>query len=112
MYDRRAIPLRVKVTPGPPASEEETPRAAALGYEPGKDAAPRVIAAGRGPIAEEIIAVARRNGVPLHEDPVLVEALAAVQVGEAIPPELYALVAEVLAFIYRVQQRRIDVFPR
>ncbi|HHQ41989.1 MAG TPA: type III secretion protein [Chromatiales bacterium] len=81
-------------------------RAVALRYD-GRGA-PRVTAAGGGALAERIVAAAREHGVPLHEDPALAEALAAVPVGEEIPPELYVAVAEVLAFVFLVHGRGTD----
>ena len=76
--------------------------AAALTYIPGFDKAPRVVASGEGKVAETILALAREYGVPIHEDPDLAYALAALDIGEDIPPELYVVVAEVLAYIYRL----------
>ncbi|MBI3762769.1 MAG: EscU/YscU/HrcU family type III secretion system export apparatus switch protein [Chloroflexi bacterium] len=81
------------------------PRAVALGYDLAKDDAPRVLASGGGLIADKIIALARDNGIPIHEDPALAAALATVDLDAAIPPELYAVVAEVLAYVYRVSGR-------
>jgi len=77
--------------------------ATALGYDPEKENAPRVLASGRGFVAEQIIATARANGIPIREDPLLAEVLSRVNIDQEIPPELYALVAEVLAYIYRLQ---------
>ncbi len=53
-------------------------------------------------IAEEIVNAAREHGIPLHQDPGLVEALSKLDIGTMIPRELYAVVAEVLAFVYSV----------
>jgi flagellar biosynthesis protein len=78
------------------------PAAAALQYDPVKPQPPRLIAVGRGVVAEEIVRVAKEHGIPLHEDPGLVEALAQLEVSEFIPRELYAVVAEVLAYVFRV----------
>ncbi len=78
-------------------------KATALRYNPTQDDAPRVIASGKGVIAEQIIALAKENGIPIHEDPLLVEALSHVEVDDTIPPELYRVVAEVLAYIYRIR---------
>jgi flagellar biosynthesis protein len=78
------------------------PAAAALKYDPVGDDAPRVVAAGRGLTAEEIIRVAKENGVPLHEDAKLVEALSRLDLTDAIPRELYVVVAEVLAYVFRI----------
>ncbi len=77
--------------------------AVALKYAPG-DAAPRVIAKGRGLIAEEIIARAREHGVFVHESPELVALLAGVDLDDHIPPALYVAVAELLAWLYQVEQ--------
>lgn len=79
--------------------------ATALQYTQGKDNAPRVVASGQRKIAEQILAEARKHNIPIHEDPVLTAALAAVNLGEEIPPELYLVVAEVLAYVYRVTER-------
>ncbi len=76
--------------------------AVALKYER-DDHAPRVVAKGRGLIAEQIIGIARQAGVPLYEDPELVGLLAQVDLDADIPVQLYQAVAEVLAFIYRLQ---------
>jgi len=65
-----------------------------------KDQAPVVVAQGRGYIAERIREVARDSGVPLKEDSELVEYLMALDLYEEIPVELYAVIAEILAFIY------------
>jgi flagellar biosynthesis protein len=78
------------------------PAAAALQYDPLKSEPPQVIAAGRGVTAEQIVRVAKEHGIPLYEDPGLVEALAQLDLTEHIPRELYAVVAEVLAYVYRV----------
>ncbi|NMC11353.1 MAG: hypothetical protein GYA34_00550 [Chloroflexi bacterium] len=87
--------------------EQEKQHAIALGYDPEKDIAPRVLASGAGVIAEQILAIAKSQNIPVREDPVLTSALANVEVNQVIPPELYALVAEVLAYVYRIQNRRI-----
>ena len=80
-------------------------KAVALKYEPGKDGAPRVTAKGRGRVADRIIELAREGGVPLSEDPDLVGALIQLDFDEEIPPDLYQVVAEVLAFAYRLNRR-------
>jgi len=78
------------------------PAAAALTYDPVKPEPPQVVAVGRGHIAEEIVRVAKENGIALHEDPGLAEALACLDVSEYIPRELYAVVAEILSYVFRV----------
>jgi flagellar biosynthesis protein len=77
--------------------------AVALSYEKGA-AAPRVVAKGRGLIADEIIARAREAGVFVHESPELVGLLMQVDLDAHIPPQLYVAVAELLAWIYRLEQ--------
>lgn len=67
------------------------------------DAAPRVVAKGRGAIAEEIISRAREHGVYVHESPELVSLLMQVDLDENIPPQLYVAVAELLAWLYRIE---------
>lgn len=79
-------------------------RAVALTYEAGRDVAPRVSASGAGPVAERIVAAAREHGVPLREDRALAEALGQLDVWQHVPPELYAVVAEVLAWAYRADR--------
>jgi flagellar biosynthesis protein len=78
------------------------PAAAALQYDPKRPEPPQVLATGRGVTAEEILRIAREHGVPVYEDAGLVEALARLDVTDFIPRELYAVVAEVLAYVYRV----------
>jgi flagellar biosynthesis protein len=88
--------------------------AVALTYSTG-DAAPRVVAKGRGLIAREIIERAREAGVFVHESPELVGLLMQVDLDSRIPAELYVAVAELLAWIYRVEQGgpsvRADIKP-
>ncbi|HEY8550957.1 MAG TPA: EscU/YscU/HrcU family type III secretion system export apparatus switch protein [Vicinamibacterales bacterium] len=76
-------------------------RVAALRYDPPSDRAPRVVARGEGNIAEKILALAREHGIPVHEDRELVEVLSRLELDEEIPPEVYQVVAEILAFLYR-----------
>jgi len=68
-------------------------------------AAPRVVASGKGFLAEKIVATAKEAGIHIHEDPNLLELLAKVPVGREIPVELYQTVAEVLAFVYQVNEK-------
>ncbi len=73
--------------------------AVALGYDPNEDGAPKVIASGKGALAEKIIEQARDNKIPVHEDDKLADTLSRLEIGEMIPPELYEVVAEVLVFV-------------
>lgn len=78
--------------------------AVALEYEKGTHDAPKVVATGRGPIAEKILEIARENGVVIEANPMLAEALSGVPMDETIPHELYAAVAEVIGFVLRAQR--------
>lgn len=79
--------------------------AAALKYRVGEDPAPRLVAKGMGIIAEKIIEAAKEAGVPIQEDPDLAALLMTLNIDEVIPPEMYTAVAEVLAFIYRMNKK-------
>jgi flagellar biosynthesis protein len=81
-----------------------TRKAVALKYKPGDDHAPRVTAGGAGRVAERIIEMAREHGIPVKNDPDLVEVLSRLDLHEKIPPELYVVVAEILAFVYGLNQ--------
>jgi len=83
-----------------------TPRrqAAALRYEPGKDTAPRIVAKGKGLVADKILEVARHHGIPIRQDKELVRMLASLDLYREIPPDLYKAVAEVLAFVYSLNR--------
>ena len=91
----------VDEAPKPPSRQV----AVALRYDETKEKAPRVIARGQGYVAEKIIQLAEEQGIPIHEDPDLTESLAQLDLGDAVPPELYQAVAEVLAYIYRMNQK-------
>jgi flagellar biosynthesis protein len=87
-------------------AQDKRSLAVALKYAPG-DRAPKVVAKGRGLIAAEIIARAREHGVYVHESPELVTLLQQVDLDDHIPPALYIAVAELLAWLYQVEQRNI-----
>lgn len=83
------------------------PHAVALAYQTG-DTAPRVVAKGRGLIAEQIIERAREHGVFVHESKELVALLMQVELDDRIPPALYRAVAELLAWLYRIEHAQTD----
>lgn len=86
-------------------NKRKQPReAVALEYDAHKGA-PRVVAAGKGLVAERIIETAIENMVPVHEDPELAHALNVISIGEEIPPELYQVVAQVLVFVADLDKR-------
>lgn len=72
--------------------------AVAVAYEPG-ERAPKILATGKGHIAEKIIEKAQEEDVPLYADNELASTLSKLQIGEMIPPELYEVVAEILVFV-------------
>lgn len=88
--------------PGPPAKVKE---AIALAYDPGKDRAPAVIAKGRGRLAERIVETAAAHGVTVISDPIALETLRFLDVGQEVPPRVYHMVAEILAFVYSLADR-------
>ena len=86
----------------PPHRQGGRPRAVALRYERAEMPAPRVTAKGSGELAQRILALARAHDVPVREDPDLLELLAACDLGQELPSELYHVVAELLAFLQRL----------
>lgn len=72
--------------------------AVAVAYEPG-EGAPKILATGKGEVAEKIIEKAKENDVPLYKDNKLADTLSRLKIGAAIPPELYDVVAEILVFV-------------
>ena len=80
--------------------------AVALSYERGQDAAPRVVASGRGHIAQQIVELAFQSGVKVRQDADLAELLVAVEIGDQIPIAAFAAVAEILVYIYRANKGR------
>ena len=73
-------------------------QAIALEYDPSEDA-PKVVASGRGILAERIIEKAKESNVPIHKDTKLANTLSKLEIGEMIPPQLYEVVAEILVFV-------------
>lgn len=84
-------------------------RAVALRYDREVNQAPEIVASGQGLLAEKMLELAQAHNVPTHEDRQLVEALWRLPVGAEIPPELYQLVAQVLAFVLHLD--RGEAFP-
>ena len=86
-------------------SKDTRPKAVALRYDQEEDAAPRLVAKGTGLVARRIIELAQEHGVHVHEDPDLVGVLSKLDLDTQIPEGLFRAVAEVLAFVYRLNQR-------
>ncbi len=89
------------VAPVNPASGDEKPitEAVALHYDPDKDDAPVVVAAGSGHVARRIVETAQESGVAIQKDPELAHALNLLGLGKSVPPELYVVVAQILLFV-------------
>ncbi|KAA0874762.1 EscU/YscU/HrcU family type III secretion system export apparatus switch protein [Nitrincola tapanii] len=78
--------------------------AVALKYDTAQGGAPKIVAKGKGLIAEQIIALAREHDVHIHESPELLEVLIRLELGEEIPEALYKAIAEVIAFAYNLKK--------
>jgi flagellar biosynthesis protein len=85
--------------------KKELEKAVAILYDSQSSPSPKVVATGKGEVARRIIETAREAGVHIQEDANLVELLSKVELGEEIPAELYQTVAEVLAFVYKVNEK-------
>ena len=81
-------------------------KAVALKYDMQQDMAPRVIAKGRGHVAEHILATAQKNSVPVYQNKTLVNMLMALEIDREIPPELYKAIAEVMAYVYKMDKAK------
>ena len=94
--------------PPPPRTPLQPPikKAAALAYDAESDTAPKLVAKGKGDIAERIIALALEHNLPVRSDADLLEILDNVEVGTEIPLEVYAVVAEIFAFLYQTNQNK------
>ena len=77
---------------------EKVKKAVALSYDP-DDSAPKIVATGKGKLAEKIVKTAREAKVPVHQDNKLADTLSKLDIGDYIPPELYEVVAEILVFV-------------
>jgi len=87
-------------------SPDPTQIAVALTYDRARDNAPRVVASGRGSLAERILELAQAHGIAVRENADLAEILAAVEIGNQIPIAAFAAVAEILFYIYRANERQ------
>lgn len=83
--------------------DNRTKKAIALKYSK-KESAPKVIGKGKGLIAEEILDSARKHNIHIQQDPALIELLSKLEIDQQIPEELYEAVAEIFAFIYKIDK--------
>lgn len=89
-----------------PETDPNAPQqAVALKYDMDKDRAPKVVAKGRGYVAENILAAAQKNTIPVYQNKSLVNMLMALDIDREIPPELYRTIAEVMAYVYRIDKK-------
>ena len=85
--------------------------AVALSYEP-DDEAPRIIASGRGYLADKILEVAKDTNIPIHTDENLTNTLSKLEIGDYIPKELYEVVAEVMLFVDKIEKMKEKVYTK
>lgn len=97
--------------PGADTNPGTSTSAVALMYQPGTGA-PRVVAQGRGLLAEEIIRRAQESGLHVHQSSELVALLMQVDLDSEIPPTLYRAVAELLAWLYNIEAGITEPLPR
>lgn len=90
---------------------KNTKEVAAIRYSPDKDDVPVVTAAGRGHVAEKILEAAREHDIPIVPDPSLAHILSGIGIGDEIPEELYAIVAQVLVFVCEMDASYRSRFP-
>lgn len=79
--------------------------AVAIAYNPG-ETAPKIIATGKGHLAEKIIEKAKEENIPFYRDDKLAKTLSKLEIGDMIPPELYEVVAEILVFVDDMERMR------
>ncbi|WP_077615065.1 EscU/YscU/HrcU family type III secretion system export apparatus switch protein [Caenibacillus caldisaponilyticus] len=92
-------------------ASEQVKRAVALRYQADRDEAPKVVAKGTLETAKKIIETAKAHHIPIQEDETLVALLIQLDIGEAIPPELYQAVAEIFSFIYQLDKNYGNPMP-
>ena len=98
---KQRVPLKTEPETDPNAPQQ----AVALKYDMERDSAPKVVAKGRGHVAENILAAAQKNAVPVYQNKTLVNMLMALEIDREIPPELYRTIAEVMAYVYRIDKK-------
>lgn len=84
--------------------ENKVSKAVALRYDSTKGNAPKLIASGKGLIADKIIEIAKENQIPFYKDSALADTLLELNLNQEIPPELYQVIAEILIFVYKTDQ--------
>lgn len=106
----QAVPTKpsAPLAPAPPPLNNRAPikKAAALQYEQGSKSAPKLTAKGRGAVAEKILEAAREHNIPVTQDADLMEILEKVEIDTEIPLEVYAVVADIFAWVYKLNQKK------
>jgi len=107
---QRARNLRERQSGPPPGPDDDVSglEVAALRYDSGEDHAPKLVARGRGQTARKIMELAAEHDLPVTKDPTLVSILGALDVGADIPPDLYGVIAEVLAWAYHADKTQAE----
>ena len=101
MFNKRRMPQ-----PEPELDPNAEQKAVALKYDPEKNIAPKLVAKGKGHVAENILEAAKKGQVPVYQNKSLVNMLMALELDKESPTELYTTVAEILAYVYRIDSRR------
>lgn len=99
------IRKRKQIRPEPETDPNAEQKAVALQYDPSVNDAPKVVAKGKGYVAANIIDAARQNSIPVYRNKSLVNLLMALDIDKEIPAELYTTVAEILAYVYRLDKK-------
>jgi flagellar biosynthesis protein len=86
------------------ADKPQQKQVVALRYDPARETAPKVVAKGKGRMADQILALAKKNAIPVRQDTNLVQVLSRLKLDQEIPPEVYRAVAAILAFLNRVNR--------
>lgn len=109
VYGRNNRNNSVSDTDGRSNSKKDVDRTAiAIEYVPG-EAAPKILATGKGAVAERIIEKAKESNVPTYKDDKLADTLSRLKIGDMIPPELYEVVAEILVFVNDVDKLKAKI---
>ena len=86
-------------------AEDFVQKAVALSYDDKQDSAPKVVAKGKGEIANNIIKIAKANDLPIRKDEDLVELLSKIDIDREVPPQMYKAVAEIFSYIYDLSNK-------
>jgi flagellar biosynthesis protein len=91
-------------------SKPKYAKASALRYDPKKNNAPVITAKGRGELAEKIIEIAKKENIPITKNNALADILDGLDIYEEIPPELYKVIANIFAFLHKLNEKAAKPF--